>query len=122
MKVLLSIKPKYADRIFEGSKKFEFRKAIFKKPDIKTVVVYASSPVQRVIGEFDIDTILSDAPKDLWKQTAEHSGISEEFFFDYFSEKEVGFAIKVKNARRYKKPRNLKEKYNVTPPQSFCYL
>lgn len=122
MKVLLSIKPEYADRIFEGSKKFEFRKTIFKKPDIKTVVVYASSPVQRVIGEFDIDTILSDAPKDLWKQTSEHSGISKEFFFEYFSEKEVGFAIKVKNARRYKKPRILKEKYNVAPPQSFCYV
>lgn len=33
MKVLLSIKPEFAERIFNGSKKYEFRKVIFKNPD-----------------------------------------------------------------------------------------
>lgn len=64
MKVLLSIKPEFAFKIFEGKKKFEFRKVIFKNPNVKTVVVYASSPVQRVIGEFEIDDILSSDPRD----------------------------------------------------------
>ena len=122
MKVLLSIKPEFAERIFDGSKKYEFRKAIFKNPDVKTIVVYASSPVQRVIGEFDIETILSDAPESLWKETQEFSGITEDFFFDYFSERDVGFAIKVKKVRRYNKPRCLRTSYNVSPPQSFCYV
>jgi len=122
MKVLLSIKPEFAELIFDGSKKYEFRKAIFKNPDVRTVVVYASSPVQRVIGEFQIETILRDAPKSLWKETRDHSGISEEFFFDYFSGHKVAFAIKVKKTRRYKKPRCLISCYNVTPPQSFCYI
>lgn len=122
MKVLLSIKPEFAERIFDGSKKYEFRKAIFKNPDVKTVVVYASSPVQRVIGEFDIETILSDAPENLWKETQEFSGITEDFFFDYFSKRDVGFAIKVKKVRRYNKPRCLRTSYNVSPPQSFCYV
>lgn len=31
MKVLLSIKPEFANKIFEGTKRFEFRKSIFKK-------------------------------------------------------------------------------------------
>lgn len=122
MKVLLSIKPEFAERIFEGSKKYEFRKAIFKNPHIRTVVVYASSPVQLVIGEFDIETILRDEPEGLWRETCEYSGISEEFFFDYFAERNIGFAIKVKKARRYKKPRCLRTRYNIPPPQSFCYV
>lgn len=122
MKVLLSIKPEFAELIFEGTKKYEFRKIIFKNPDVKTVVVYASSPIQRVIGEFDIETILSEAPEVLWKETRKHSGISEKFFFDYFSRREIGFAIKVKKTRRYKKPRNLRASYNIFPPQSFCYV
>jgi len=122
MRVLLSIKPEFAERIFDGSKKFEFRRAIFKNPGIQTVVVYASSPVQRVIGEFDIEAILRGAPEDLWRKTREHSGISEGFFFDYFSGRKIGFAIKVKKARRYKEPRCLRTSYNVNPPQSFCYL
>jgi len=54
MKVLLSIKPKYAEMILSGEKKYEFRRAIFKKPGISKVVIYASSPVSKVIGEFEI--------------------------------------------------------------------
>ena len=122
MKVLLSIKPEFANRIFEGSKKYEFRKAVFKKPDIKTVVVYASFPVQKVIGEFDIDTILSDIPVNLWEKTQNDSGISKEFFFNYFLDKKIGFAIKVKKARCYKEPLCLRRNFNLAPPQSFCYV
>lgn len=122
MKVLLSIKPEFAERIFDGSKKYEFRRSIFKNPDVKTVIVYASSPVQRVIGEFDIETVLRDSPKSLWKKTRKHSGISEEFFFAYFSERDIGFAIEVKKVRRFKKPRCLRSSYDVSPPQSFCYV
>lgn len=122
MKVLLSIKPEFAERIFEGSKKYEFRKAIFKNPNVRTVVVYASSPVQRIIGEFEIEAVLKASPDDLWEETKDHSGITEEFFFDYFLNREIGFAIKVKKTRRFKKPRCLRSSYNVTPPQSFCYV
>ncbi len=82
MRVLLSIKPEYAFQIFEGSKKFEFRKVIFKNPNIRTVVVYASSPIQQVIGEFEIDEILSFDPKRIWQMTKKHSGISEDFFYE----------------------------------------
>ena len=122
MKVLLSVKPEFAERIFDGSKKYEFRKTIFKNPKVKTVVVYASSPVQRVIGEFDIEKILSHTPEVLWEKTRTQSGITEQFFFDYFSQAEIGFAIKVKKTRRYKKSRCIHVSYNKSPPQSFCYV
>ena len=122
MKVLLSIKPEFAFKIFEGIKKFEFRKVIFKKPNIKTVVVYASSPVQQVIGEFEIDDILSSAPSAIWEMTKMDSGISEDFFFEYFATKEIAHAIKIKSTKRYTKPLNLKEDFNVFPPQSYVYL
>ena len=122
MRVLLSIKPEYAFKIFNGEKKFEFRKSIFKNPHVKTVVVYASSPIQRVIGEFEIEEILCLKPKELWEQTKEFSGISENFFFEYFAEKEIGHAIKIKTILKYHRPLTLKESFNVNPPQSFTYL
>ncbi|WP_295121228.1 ASCH domain-containing protein [uncultured Chitinophaga sp.] len=122
MKVLLSIKPEYAFKIFDGVKKFEFRRAIFKNPDVKTVVVYASSPVQQVIGEFEIENIVSLEPKLLWEATKEFSGITEKFFFDYFAERNVAHAIKIKKTRRYKKPLSLTRDFNITPPQSYVYL
>ena len=122
MKVLLSIKPEFAERIFDGSKKFEFRKAIFKDERITTVVVYASSPTQMVIGEFKIDSIINDEPMKVWRKTKKHAGINEDYFFQYFADREIAYAIKVKNVKRYRKPLCLRQDFNLTPPQSFMYL
>jgi predicted transcriptional regulator len=121
MKVILSIKPQFANKIFEGSKQFEFRKAIFKNPDIKKVIVYASSPVQMVIGEFEIDQIISNDPHTIWKQTRSRSGISEDYFFEYFQDRNIAYAIKVKKAKRYKNALCLRKDFNLLPPQSFMY-
>ena len=122
MRVLLSIKPKFAEMIFAGTKKFEFRRSVFRNPDVKTVVVYASFPVQKVIGEFEIEKIINDELEELWKQTKKYAGIDETCFFSYFSDKESGYAIKIKKTKRYKKALCLREDFNATPPQSFMYL
>ncbi|MCB0381174.1 MAG: hypothetical protein KDD24_07950 [Flavobacteriales bacterium] len=121
MKVVLSIKPEFADKIFNGTKKFEFRKAIFKNENIKTVVVYSSSPVQKVIGEFQIGEIFNYDLKTLWDKTKEFSGITEDYFYKYFENRDDGFAIQIKKMTKFKQPRCLKEDYNLTPPQSFAY-
>lgn len=122
MKVLLSIKPVYAYKIFDGSKRFEFRKVIFKNPDIKTIIVYASSPVQKVIGEFEIDDIWSLEPTQIWEKTKHFSGISKEFFFEYFAQRELAHAIKIKNTLLYKEALCLKKDLRKSPPQSYLYL
>ena len=122
MKVLLSIKPEFADKIFNGTKKYEFRRSIFKNKEVKTIVVYASSPVQKIIGEFEIETIIKEELNRLWNLTKDFSGISEDYFFEYFNNKNAGFAIKIKRTKKYKKPLSIKEDFNATPPQSFMYL
>jgi len=122
MKVLLSIKPEYAEKILSGEKKYEFRRTMFKNPTIKKVVIYASSPIQKVIGEFDIDCVLSLRLEELWNETHQHSGIEKGFYDQYFEGKDVGHAIKVKKVKRYKSSQDLKH-YNIKyPPQSFMYL
>jgi predicted transcriptional regulator len=121
MKVVLSIKPEFAFKIFDGTKKFEFRRSIFKNENIKSVIVYASSPVQQVIGEFEIDEVLNYDLPTLWNITQEFSGISEKFYYDYFTNKEQGFAIKIKNTNKYSNPKCLKADFNLSPPQSFAY-
>ena len=122
MKIVLSIKPEYAYKIFDGSKKFEFRKSIFKNKNVKSVIVYASSPVQQVIGEFEIADILNYDLQTLWELTQEHSGISEEFYYKYFADKKQGFAIKIKKTKKYRTPKCLRTEFNLFPPQSFAYL
>lgn len=123
MKVVLSIKPEFAYKIFDGTKIFEFRKSIFKNSDVKSVIVYASSPVKKVIGEFQIERILNYDLETLWEITKEYSGISEDYFYKYFENRETGFAIQIKSKVKFKQPKSLLDDYQiVTPPQSFAYL
>lgn len=122
MKVLLSIKPEFANKIFNGSKKFEFRRVIFKNQNIKTIIVYASSPVQKVIGEFEIEEILNEDLNSLWEKTKDFAGIPEKFFFKYFGEKNKGFAIRIKKTKKYKIPLCIQKDFKLSPPQSFAYV
>lgn len=122
MKVLLSIKPEFASKVFDGTKKYEYRRTIFKNEDVQTVLVYASSPIQKVIGEFEIDYILSDDLDKLWKKTKKYAGISMDYFFNYFYAKQQGHAIKIKEAKLYKRPKCIKQDFKLSPPQSFVYI
>ena len=122
MKVLLSIKPEFAEKIFNGTKKYEFRKSIFKNKDVDTVVVYASSPWQYVIGEFKIETILCDNVNKIWEQTHAFSGISETFYRQYFAHKDKAYAIKIGNVTKFKKRKRLSDYHVNFAPQSYVYL
>ena len=123
MKVLLSIKPKFVAEMFNGNKKFEYRKAIFKNKNVKTVVIYSTMPVGKIVGEFDIDDILEDNPINVWEQTKNFSGITEEFYDTYFSGRDKAFAIKIKSLKEYDEPICPYTTYeNFTAPQSFKYI
>ncbi len=122
MKVLLSIKPEFALKIFEGTKRYEYRRSIFKRGEVGKVVVYASDPIKKVIGEFEIGGILHESPQLLWDKTKTHAGISKDRFFEYFKDKPKGYAIEVKAAQIYDVPVNLSHLMVGPPPQSFMYL
>ena len=122
MKVLLSIKPEFALKIFDGSKRYEYRRVIFRRAEVKTVVVYASDPIKKVIGEFEIGEILHEEPQALWAKTGDKAGITKKRFLDYFENKAKGYAISVKTARMYETSIPLDKLMLTWPPQSFAYL
>ncbi|MWK60177.1 ASCH domain-containing protein [Pseudomonas otitidis] len=123
MKVLLSIKPEYAEKILQGVKRYEFRKNIFKNKDVRTVVIYATMPVGKVVGEFDFDVVLSGPPSAIWSATHEFSGISRKFFNSYFKGRETAHAIKVSVVRRYCTPLALTHFVpSGNAPQSYRYI
>lgn len=122
MRVLLSIKPEFATKIFDGLKKYEYRRVIFKNKNVNKVIVYASSPARLIIGEFEIEDIIHDELPVLWAKTKSHAGISERRFSEYFADKSEGYAIKVKTPKRYERPLPLNSVTLSPPPQSFVYL
>lgn len=122
MKVLLSIKPEYVEKIFSGEKKYEFRRNIFKRKNIESIIIYSTYPVKRIIGEFEIEKIIQDLPENLWNLSPENTGISKKDFFKYFKNKEKGYAIKIGRLIKYEKMKTLSDFSINYAPQSFIYI
>lgn len=121
--VLLSIRPKYAEAIMDGSKRYEFRRLVFKNRNVNRAFVYSTAPVQRVIGTFAVGKILRAEPMILWDQLKEYAGIEEDEFFGYFAGRREGYAIEIKDAQPFSKPLDPWEiGASFVPPQSFRYV
>lgn len=119
--VILSIKPQYAEKIFNQTKTYEYRKAIF-GDDVKKVYVYATRPISSIVGYFIIDTIILGSPSAVWEKTSQGSGITKEFYDDYFKGHDTSYAIKIQSVRLFNTPIDPKSIIkNFRPPQNFIY-
>ena len=123
LNVLLSVNPKYAAKIVDGEKKYEFRRRIFKRKDIEQIYIYSTSPVSKITGVITIKEILEGSTEEIWEKCSSYSGITEEEFFCYFEDKEKAFAIEIEDVKVFTEP---VDPYTIfdrfSPPQSFCYL
>ncbi|OEE79211.1 ASCH domain-containing protein [Vibrio genomosp. F6] len=123
MKALLSIKPEFVEKIMSGEKLFEYRKAVFKRPGVTSVVIYSTMPEGKIVGEFEIGSILEKHPEELWKETKNASGIKKAFFDSYFFDRKMAYAIQIKKFQKYDKPIDpYKVEPNFKAPQSFKYI
>lgn len=123
MRVLLSIKPKYCKKIFDGTKKWEYRKKIWTHKNVDRVEVYASAPISKVIGWFIPYGIKNDYRRDLWWDTGKQGGIEFKEFKEYFKDNAYGYAVGICNPELYGIPRDLKRDYGIKrPPQNFMYI
>lgn len=84
--------------------------------------MYSTSPIKKIVGSFTIDAIIEDEPIKLWRKCNDSSGVSESTFFNYFHNKRIGYAIKIKDVEYFQPINPYYIIPNFSPPQSFCYL
>lgn len=117
---LLPIKPEFAGAILAGTKRVEFRKAAFRR-DVSHVVIYASTPIQRIVGWFRVSGVDSGTPNELWERHEHHGGIEEAAYKSYFGDRHSAVAIGVADVIAIPEPVPIAV-LGVPVPQSFCYL
>jgi len=124
--LLLSIRPKFAEKIFDGTKKVELRRV---KPNLSEgdiVVVYVSSPVKQVWGTFEVGQIVEKSIGELWPLVQHDAGLLKDEFDDYYFGVDHGYGIYIKEITAIHQPMDLgeirKRWGNFHPPQSYCYL
>ena len=124
--LLLSIRPKYANKIFEGTKSVELRRV---RPNIQSgdlIMVYVSSPVKSLQGILEVDYVIEGELDKLWEQVHAYAGVTRDEFDDYYKNTPTGFGIFLKSVKKMSNPiglDKLREKFgNFHPPQSYRYM
>jgi predicted transcriptional regulator len=120
MIVFLSIHPEHAKSILDGRKRFEFRRV--PPRDAKRMILYATSPVQRIVGHAEVVAIHEAAPDSLWRRCAGAAGITRDYFMAYFAGREEAFAIEVGRPTRLVHPVEIGFLGDFAVPQSYRYL
>jgi predicted transcriptional regulator len=120
IKAIYPIKEEFVNRIFQGTKAYEYRKSLCKE-EVTTIVIYESRGRGVVVGEFEITERLCDTPNNLWERTKDFSGISKESFDAYFKGCDKAYAYGIGNVNIFIKPKTL-EDYGITKaPQNYIY-
>ena len=119
--ILMSIKPEYVDKIFSGEKKYEYRKRLCKKK-IDTIIVYSSSPIQKVVGELKVKQVLYDRKSIIWDKTNRYGGIVKAKYDKYYENCDYAIAYEIEKAIIYDKQKDLKDFKVKMAPQSYVYI
>lgn len=120
-KILLSIKPEYVNRILSGEKMYEYRRRLA-ADDIEAIIIYATFPIMRIVGEVKVDKKIEMAPSSLWENTKKKSGISRKKYREYFKGCKRAYAYKLGQVTKYEKTKLLSDIGIEQAPQSFVYL
>lgn len=122
--LLLSIKTKYANQIFEGTKVYEFRrKSIGEKNCHKKIYIYSSREEKSIIGYIIVDQILSDDLESMIQKTHQEKNPN---IRNYFKNCDIAYALHIQEYHKFQEPvpiEEIKEKYpKFVIPQFYRYL
>jgi len=118
----MPIQPQYVAAIVAGHKRVEFRRRRFACP-VTNVVVYATSPIKKVVAHFRVGHVTEATPHELWQRFRSVAGIDEQAFWDYYHGAARGVAIGIDQLVVLDRPVSLTSvSRSLSVPQSFCYL
>lgn len=119
--IVLPIKPIFAKQILCNKKKYEFRKKLC-IANVDKIYLYATMPTKCIVGEVEVCAKLIMEKSKLWNVAEEFSGISLEYYENYFRDTQMGSAYFLGKAQRYDRGITLADVGISYPPQSFVYV
>ena len=117
--LLISIHPRFVEKILTGEKRFEFRKHI-PSCEISHILIHATTPEKRLVAIAEVEQILQAPPSVLWEQTKYAAGIPRSFFIEYFYGSKIASAFQL--GRVFPIPEDVAQQIAYLPPQSYSYF
>ena len=119
--IIISINPEHVENIINGTKKYEYRTKAAKQ-DVHKILIYETVPVKKVVAEAIIEEVIMLPKEELWNKTKRKSGITKEFYDQYFYGRDIAYAYKLGKVKVYRKPKELIEFGLNFAPQSYAYV
>lgn len=115
-KIIISIQPKYIEKIFSREKRYEYRKSF--PEGVKVMFLYATAPIKKIVGIALVEKVLRGRKEEIWEKTNLQGGISKAEYERYLYDHRDVCAVKINSVWRLSDPVELKFK----PPQSYMFL
>ena len=123
--LLFSLKPCYADLVFDGLKRTELRRRALKSMKGRDVFVYVSSPVMKLRGGFRIGEVWAGTPEEVWDIVSHYAGVDRDDFNAYYAGRSTAYALEITEVWEYSAPVDLNTLRDRFPdfvvPQSWRY-
>jgi predicted transcriptional regulator len=123
--VVLSIKPRYAEKIMDGSKTVELRRRFSAAvPAGARAWIYSTTPTKAMIGAATITRVEQLSTNDIWRRYKDVAAVSKQEFNEYFSGRDDGYAIVLSSPLSLHTPvplADLRSNFEFEPPQSYQY-
>lgn len=124
-KLLISVRPQYAEKILAGEKTVELRRRFPVTASGMNALLYSSSPVSAVVGAATIKRVTKIRVTQIWKNHGDEACISRKDFDEYFFDLDFGFVLSLRDVQPFGchlTSSLLHDMYGIVPPQSYRYL
>jgi len=122
--ILMSIKTKYANQIFNGTKIYEYRRKSISKENLnKKKFIYSSEVDKKIVGYITIGEILEGTSNYILEKTSNQDNVD---IMNYFKDCDKCYALKISSVIKFENPISLadirKEDEKFAIPQYYRYI
>jgi predicted transcriptional regulator len=123
--LLMSVQPRFAEAILDGTKTVELRRTRLSAPDGSLLILYATAPTMAVVGLAVLHERDTDLPDTIWQRHLRHMALQRDEFDAYLAGAHHATALTLREPRRLTQTyplAALRDEAPFTPPQSYRYI
>lgn len=120
--ILLSIKPRFANEIYNHRKLIELRRRQPNVPNGTPVYMYETLPIGKITGLFTYKGCIVEEKVRFWERYGDLTCVTKEEFFEYYKKVAFVHGWKIDNVVKFEKSKTLDVFNMERGPQSYAIV
>jgi predicted transcriptional regulator len=124
--VLLSVRPRFADALLDGTKTVEMRRRSIRLGEGAICLLYASTPTRALTGALTVADVEHGTPDELWDRHGDRTALTRNEYDTYLHGRPTAAALLVETVIAFQTPVPLEElrrrSKRFVAPQSYRFM